>query len=98
MGEIGYILDKSIKESKEKMAILSKASQLDSQKKIASSKKANKDRLIHLLETAKRALIDSLQGDLQDQIDSADTKNRVREDTIRQLILFLREHELHVPR
>ena len=50
------------------------------------------------METAKRALIDSLQGDLQDQIDSADTKNRVREDTIRQLIRFLRENELHVPR
>ena len=75
-----------------------KRSQLDNQKKIASSKKANKGRLIHLLETAKRALIDSLQGDLQDQIESADAKNRVREDTIRQLIWFLRENELHVPR
>ena len=81
------------------MAILRKArSQLDNQKKIASSKKANKNRLIHLLETAKRALIDSLQGELWDQIESADTKNRVREDTIRQLIWFLRENELHVPR
>ena len=70
-------MDKSIKESKEKMTILSKArNQLDNQKKIASSKKANKGRLIHLLETAKRALIDSLQGDLQDQIESADTKTR----------------------
>ena len=81
------------------MTILSKArNQLDNQKKITSSKKANKGRLIHLLETTKRALIDSLQGDLQDQINSADTKNRVREDTIRQLIWFLRENELHVPR
>ena len=40
MGDVGYILEKSIKESKEKMAILSKErSQLDNQKKIASSKK-----------------------------------------------------------
>ena len=97
MGDIGYILDKSIKESKEKMAILSKArSQLDNQKKIASSKKANRIRLIHLLETAKRALIDSLQEELWDQIESADAKNRVREDTIKQLIQLLRENELHV--
>ena len=81
------------------MAILSKArSQLDNPKKTVSSKKANKNRLIHLLETAKRALIDSLQGELWDQIESADTKNRVREDTNRQLIWFLRENELHVPR
>ena len=37
MGNIGYILDKSINESKEKMVLLSKArSQLDNQKKIAS--------------------------------------------------------------
>ena len=42
MGNVGYILDKSIKESKEKMTVLSKArNQLDNQKKIASSKKAN---------------------------------------------------------
>ena len=50
------------------------------------------------METAKRALVDSLQGELWDQIESADAKNRVREDTIRQLIRFLRENELHVPR
>ena len=84
MGDVGYILDKSIKESKEKMTVLSKArNQLDNQKKIATSKKANKGRLIHLLETAKRTLIDSLQRDLQDQIDSAETKNSIREDTIK---------------
>ena len=74
MGDVGYILDKSINESKEKIAILSKArSQLDNQKKITSSKKSNKNRLIHLLEIAKRALVDSLQGELWDQIESADT-------------------------
>ena len=50
------------------------------------------------METAKRALVDTLQGELWDQIESADAKNRVREDTIRQLIQFLRENELHVPR
>ena len=50
------------------------------------------------METAKRALVDTLQGELWDQIESADAKNKVREDTIRQLIRFLRENELHVPR
>ena len=65
MGDVGYILDKSIKESKEKMTVLSKArNQLDNQKKITTSKKAEKGKLIYLLETAKRTLIDSLQRDL----------------------------------
>ena len=59
------------------MAKLRKArSQLDNQKKIASSKKANKDRLVQPLEVPKRALVDTLQGELWDQIKSADDKNR----------------------
>ena len=81
------------------MAKLRKArSQIDNQKKIASSKKANKDRLVQTLEVAKRALDDTLQGELWNQIESADARDKVREDTIRQLIQFLRENELHVPR
>ena len=69
MGDVGYILDKSIKESKEKLTMLCKArDQLDNQKKITTSKKAEKGKLIYLLETAKRTLIDSLQTDLQDQM------------------------------
>ena len=81
------------------MAILSKArSQLDNIKKFASTKKAIENRLIHRLETAKRALVNSLQEELWDQIKSADTENKFREDTIRQLIRFLRENELHVPK
>ena len=99
MGDIEYILDKSINESKKEMAKLRKArSQLYNQKKITSSKKANKDRLVHILETAKRLLVDTLQGELWNQIESADARDKVREDTIRQLIQFLRENELHVPR
>ena len=81
------------------MAILSKArSQLDNKKKFAISRKAIKNRLIHCLETAKRALVDSLQEELWDQIKSADTKKKFREDTIRQLMGFLSKNELHVPR
>ena len=65
MGDVRYILDKSIKESKEKLTELSKArDQLDNQKKITTSKKAKKRKLMHLLETAKRTLIDSVQRDL----------------------------------
>ena len=99
MGDVGYILDKSLKESKDKLTTLSKArDQLDNQKKITTSKKVEKGRLIYLLEKAKGTLINALQKDLQDQINSTDAKNRIREDTIRQLIRFLRENELHVPR
>ena len=93
------ILDKYINESKEKLAILSKVrSQLDNKKKFASAKKAIKNKLIHGLGTAKRALVNSLQEELWDQIESEDTENKFREDTIRQLIWFLRENELHVLR
>ena len=99
MGDIGYILDKSLKESMDKLTTLSRArDQLDNQKKITTSKKAEKGRLIYLLEKAKGTLINSLQKDLQDQIDSTDAKKRIREDTIRQLIQFLGQNELHVPR
>ena len=99
MDDVGYILDKSINESKKEMAKLRKArSQIDNQKKIASSKKANKDRLVQTLEVAKRDFVDTLQGELWNQIKSADTRDKIREDTIRQLIQFLRENELHEPR
>ena len=89
---------KSLKESKDKLTTLSKArDQLDNQKKITTSKKAEKGILLYLLEMAKRTLIDSLQRDLQDQIDSTDAKKRIREDTIKQLIQFLGQNELQVP-
>ena len=43
MGNVRYILDKSIKESMEKLTVLSKArDQLDNQKKITTFKKAEK--------------------------------------------------------
>ena len=65
MGNVRYILDKSLKESKDKLTTLSKArDQLDNQKKITTSKKAEKGRLIYLLEKAKGTLIDLLQRDL----------------------------------
>ena len=66
------------------------SSQIDNQKKVANSKKASKDKLVQTLEFAKRALIDTLQGELWNQIESAETKDKIREDTIRQLIQFLR--------
>ena len=99
MGDVGYILDKSLKESKDKLTTLSKArDELDNQKKITTSKKAGKGRLIYLLEKAKGTLINSLQQDLQDQINSTDAKKRIREDTIIQLIQFLGQNELQISR
>ena len=74
------------------------SSQIDNQKKVTNSKKASKDKLVQALEFAKRALIDTLQGELWNQIESAETKDKIREDTIRQLIQFLRENEYHVPK
>ena len=50
------------------------------------------------MEFAKRALIDTLQGELSSTIESAETKDKVREDTIKQLIPFLKENELHIPK
>ena len=74
------------------------SSQIDNQKKVTNSKKASKDKLVQVLEFAKRALIDTLQCELWNQIESAETKDKIGEDTIRQLIQFLRENELHIPR
>ena len=99
MDNAGYILDKTIDESKKEMAKLRKiSSKIDNQKRVASSKKASKDKLVQTLEFAKRALIDTLQGELCSPIKSAETKDKIREDTIRQLIQFLRENELHAPK
>ena len=99
MGNVRYILDESLKDSKDKLTTLSKArDHLDNQKKITTSKKAEKGRLIYLLEKAKGTLIDLLQRDLQDQIDLTDAKKRIREDTIKQLIQFLGQNQLQVPR
>ena len=72
--------------------------QIDNHKRIASSKKANKDKLVKSSEFAKRALIDTLQGELSSAIELAETKDKVREDTIKQLIHFLKENELHIPK
>ena len=65
MGDVEYILDKALEESKNKLTTLSNArDQLDNQKKITTSKKAERRRLTYLLEKAKRNLIDSLQEEL----------------------------------
>ena len=74
------------------------SSQIDNQKRVTSSKKACKDKLVQTLEFAQKTLIDTLQGELCSPIKSAETKDKIREDTIRQLIQFLRENELYVPK
>ena len=99
MDDAGYIIDKTIDESRKEMFKLRKISrQIDNYKRIASSKKTNKDKLVKTLEFAKRALIDTLQSELSSTIESAETKDKVREDTIKQLIHFLKENELHIPK
>ena len=79
MDDAGYILDKTIDDSKKQMAKLRKISrQIDNHKRITSSKKANKDKLLKTLEFAKIALIDTLQGELSSTIESIETKDKVR--------------------
>ena len=88
-----------MEESKSKLTTLSNArDQLDNQKKITTSKKAEKRRLIYLLEKAKGNLIGSLQEELRYQVDSADAKKEIRKDTIEHQIQFLGQNELYTPR
>ena len=87
MGDVEYILDKSLEESKNKLTTLSNArDQFDNQKKITTSKKAERRRLTYLLENTKGNLIGSLQEKLRHQVDSADAKKEIRKDTIGHLI------------
>ena len=99
MGDVKFILDKSLEESKNKLTTLSNArDQLDNQKKIATSKTAEKRRLRYLLEKAKGNLIGSFQEELQYQVDSTDAKKGIRKDTIGKLIQFLGQNEFYTPR
>ena len=55
MGDVEYILDTALEESKSKLTTLSNArDHLDNQKKITTSKKAETKRLSYLLENAKK--------------------------------------------
>ena len=99
MGNVEYILDKSLEESKNKLTTLSNArDQLDNQKKITTSKKAERRRLTYLLEKAKGNLIGSFQEELHYQVNSTDAKKRIKKDTKGQLIQFLGQNELYTPR
>ena len=81
------------------MEILNKArSQLDTKRRSAGAKQSIRIKTIHILETAKRALISSLQEKLRDKTELADTDKKSREHTIKQLIHFLKDNELRVPR
>ena len=60
MDDAGYIIDKVMDEAKKELAKLRKISrQVDNYKSIASSKEANKDKLIKTLGFAKKALINT---------------------------------------
>ena len=99
MDDTRCIIDKTIDESKKEMVKLRKIrNQVDNHKSIVSSKKANKDKIIKTLEFAKKALIDTLQEELSFTVESAETMDKCREDTIKQLIHFLKENELHAPK
>ena len=99
MGDVEYILDKALEKSKSKLTTLSNArDQLDNQKKITTSKKAETRRLTYLLEKAKRKLVGSLQEELQHQVDSANVKKDIRKDTIGQLFQFLEQNKLYTPK
>ena len=65
MDDAGYILDKTLDELKKEMTKLRKTSSwIETQKRVASSKKASKDKVVQTLELAQKALIDTLQGEL----------------------------------
>ena len=65
MNDAGYILDKTIHESKKEMAQLKKIKiRLDNYNSIASSKREHKDRVARTLEFAKKTLIPTLQEEL----------------------------------
>ena len=81
------------------MKLLSKAkSQLNNQRKSADAKQSIRIRTVQLLETAKRVLISLLQEELRDNIEVADTNNKFKESTIKQLIHVFKDNELHVPK
>ena len=91
-----YILDKTIHESK-KMAQLKKIKiWLDNYNSIASSKREHKDRVAKTLEFAKKTLIDTLQEELSNptESDGEESMDKIREDTIKWLIHFLKEDRL----
>ena len=97
MNVAGYILDQTIHESKKEMAQLKKIKiRLDNYNSIASSKKEHKDRVAKTLEFAKKTLIDTLQEELSNPTESEgeESMDKIREDTIKQLIHFLKEDRL----
>ena len=73
---------------------------LDNYKSIASSKKDHKDRVVKTLEFAKKTLIDTLLEEPSNPAESEGEKSmdKIREDTNKQLIPFLKEDKLMTPR
>ena len=97
LDEAGYILDEIIDDSKREMAHLKKIKiRLDNYNSVASSKKEHKDRVTQTLKSAKETLIDILQEELCNPTESGGEKsmNKIREDTIKQLICFLKDDRL----
>ena len=97
MNDARYILDKTIHESKKEMAQLKKIKiRLDNYNSIASSKREHKDSVAKTLEFAKKTLIDTLQEEFCNLTESQGEKsmNKIREDTIKRLIQFLKKDKL----
>ena len=97
MDEAGYVIDQAIEGAKRGLAKLKEVkSQVDNYKSIASTKKAIKNRLMKEMEVTKKALTESLQEELQNQAKSTEdeAKDKIRKDTIKRLIHFLKEDEL----
>ena len=99
MDDAGYILDKTLDELKKEMTKRRMmSSRIKTQKRVPSSQKASKDKLVQTLELAQKTLIDTLQGELYNPSKSAETNDNIREDTIKQLIQFLWKNGLHEPK
>ena len=101
MDKARYVIDQAIEGSKRGIAKLKEVrSQVDNYKSIASTKKAIKDRLIKEMEVTKKALAETLQEELHNQTESTGDKikDKIRENTVKRLIHFLKEDKLPTPK
>ena len=73
-------------------------SQVDKYTSIAGAKKATRDKLIKELEVSKKKLTETAQEELKLQSTSDENKEKIRDETAKQLIHYLKENKLPTPK
>ena len=97
--EAGYAIDHAIQVSKKERADLKKVrSQVDNYTSIAGAKKATRDMLIKELEVAKKEFTEGAKEELKLESIGDENKDKIREDTAKQLIHFVKEDRLPTPK